>query len=313
MRMVNSTRKDCAKPFIKWAGGKSQVLSEIRAKYPPELGKKIKKYVEPFVGGGAILFDILNDYSLDEIYISDINRELIYTYVTLRDNPFDLVEILQKIEAEYLAANEKTRKNIFYNNREKFNILKLEDGTSVELAALFVFLNRTCFNGLYRVNSSGGYNVPQGRYRNPCICDEQNLKKVSSKLQGVTMVHGDYRLAENFIDEKTFAYFDPPYRPLSTTANFTSYTQDGFDDNAQAELASFIDKMTERGAYVLASNSDPKNTDANDNFFDNLYANHNILRIEASRAINSAGSCRGRIRELLIANRSKAPTLARGN
>jgi DNA adenine methylase len=302
MRMANIFGKDCARPFVKWAGGKSQVLNEIRAKYPTELGKKIEKYAEPFVGGGAVLFDILNNYNLDEIYISDINRELIYTYAAIRDNLLGLLEILQKIEAEYLTANEKTRKNIFYANREKFNFLKLNCDASVELAALFIFLNRTCFNGLYRVNSKGGYNVPQGSYKNPCICDEENLRKVSDKLQRVKIVHGDYRLAEKFIDEKTFAYFDPPYRPLSTTANFTSYAQDGFDDNAQAELANFIDKITERGAYVLASNSDPKNADVNDNFFDNLYAKHKISRIEVSRAINSVGSGRGRIQELLIAN-----------
>ena len=218
-------------------------------------------------------------------------------------SPFSLKStILKKIEKEYLSADEKNRKHIFYANREKFNLLKLSDDISVELAALFIFLNRTCFNGLYRVNSKGGYNVPQGNYKNPCICDEENLRKVSDKLQSVKIIHGDYRLSENFIDEETFAYFDPPYRPLSTTANFTSYAQDGFDDNAQAELANFIDKMSERGAYVLASNSDPKNADANDNFFDNLYAKHKILRIEASRAINSVGSGRGRIRELLIAN-----------
>jgi DNA adenine methylase len=294
--------KNCAKPFVKWAGGKTQVLNEIRAKYPHQFGKKIKKYAEPFVGGGAVLFDILNNFDLEEIYISDINRELICTYDTIRSNLPLLIDTLNAIEAEYLSANNQTRKNIYYKHRENFNSLKAAQDNSTELAALFIFLNRTCFNGLYRVNSKGGYNVPQGSYKNPCICDEENLRKVSEKLQRVNIVHGDYRMAENFIDNETFAYFDPPYRPLSTTANFTAYAQDGFDDNAQAELANFIDRMSERGAYVLASNSDPKNADTNDNFFDNLYAKHKILRIEASRAINSAGSGRGRIRELLIAN-----------
>jgi DNA adenine methylase len=300
--MANIFSTNNAKPFVKWAGGKTQILNEIRAKYPVKLGKKIKKYAEPFVGGGAVLFDILNNYELEEIYISDINRELIHTYLTIQNNLSGLIGELQKIETDYLSANEEMRKNIFYANRERFNLLKLNGDSSIELAAFFIFLNRTCFNGLYRVNSKGGYNVPQGKYKNPCICDEENLRKVSNRLQCVKIVHGDYRLVENFIDEKTFTYFDPPYRPLSTTANFTSYAQDGFDDNAQTELANFIDKMTDRNAYVLASNSDPKNADANDNFFDNLYAKHKILRIEASRAINSVGSGRGRIRELLIAN-----------
>jgi len=314
-----SLKKDCAKPFVKWAGGKSQVLNEIRAKYPPFLGEKIKKYAEPFVGGGAVLFDILNHFNLDEVYIGDINCELICTYTVVQSNVSQLVECLHEIEAVYLSANEEQRKNIYYSNREAFNLLKatsenhaapsfakgclnLSSDSSVKLAALFIFLNRTCFNGLYRVNSKGGYNVPQGSYKNPCICDEENLRNVSTKLQRVHIVHGDYSLAKNFIDDKTFAYFDPPYRPLSTTASFTSYSQSGFDDNAQIALAGVINEMSERGAYILASNSDPKNADKKDNFFDNLYARHKILRIEASRAINSAGNGRGKIRELLISN-----------
>jgi DNA adenine methylase len=172
----------------------------------------------------------------------------------------------------------------------------------LELAALFIFLNRTCFNGLYRVNTKGGFNVPQGNYKNPCICDEANLRVVSQKLKGVTIVCGDYKLASNFIDNKTFAYFDPPYRPLSPSANFTTYAKNGFCDNAQTELASFIDNMSIKGAYIVASNSDPKNVDEQDNFFDILYAAHKISRIQASRAINSNGEKRGKIKELLIAN-----------
>jgi DNA adenine methylase len=291
-----------ARPFVKWAGGKSQILSEIRAKYPHELGKRIKKYAEPFVGGGAVLFDVLNHYSVEEAYISDINRELIHTYTTIRDNPSCLIEALNEMEIQYHSTDNEKRKEHYYASRDKFNSLKLMLDTSVELAALFIFLNRTCFNGLYRVNSKGRYNVPQGSYKMPNICDESNILAVSSKLQGVTIVHGDYRRAANFVDEETFAYFDPPYRPLSTTASFTSYAQDGFDDNAQADLAAFINEMTLRGAYVLASNSDPTNTDEADNFFDILYATFQITRIQASRAINSVGNGRGKVRELLIAN-----------
>ena len=291
-----------AKPFVKWVGGKSQILSEIRAKYPIGLGKQITKYAEPFVGGGAVLFDILNNYALNEVYISDINHELIHTYTSIRDNSKILIELLKSIEAEYLPATEEIRKIMYYKNRDRYNELKLSNDTSIELAALFIFLNRTCFNGLYRVNSKGGYNVPQGSYKNPCICDEQNLRAVSSKLKNVEIVNGDYKMARSFIDDKTFCYFDPPYRPLSDTASFTAYAQDGFDDAAQTELAQFIDELTERGAYVLASNSDPKNTNESDDFFDRLYSKHKVSRIEASRAINSVGSKRGRIRELLIAN-----------
>lgn len=300
--MSKLTNVHTAKPFIKWAGGKSQILNEIRTKYPVELGKNINKYAEPFVGGGAVLFDVLNRYSFDEVYISDINRELIHTYITIRDNTDSLIEILRTYEEEYLPADVVTRKGIYYDKRSKYNGLKLKNDNSAELAALFIFLNRTCFNGLYRVNSKGEYNVPQGSYKNPCICDEDNLRIVSNRLMNVTIINGDYKMAYAFIDDRTFCYFDPPYRPLSATASFTAYAQDGFDDSAQTELAHFIDDISERGASVVASNSDPKNIDEADDFFDMLYAKHEILRIEAGRAINSVGSGRGRIKELLIAN-----------
>jgi DNA adenine methylase len=270
------------KPFVKWAGGKAQILDEIRAKYPTGLGTTITKYAEPFVGGGAVLFDLLSRYELREVYISDVNRELIHTYKTIRDKASDLVGALSELENSYLPADEKMRKSMYYANRDRFNALKTAHDTSVELAALFIFLNRTCFNGLYRVNAKGGYNVPQGSYKNPKICDSDNLRAVSEVLQGVTIVCGDYKLSREFIDERTFAYFDPPYRPLTATASFTAYAQDGFGDEQQIELARFIDEMSERGAWVVASNSDPKNADESDNFFDALYSRHTIQRISAS-------------------------------
>ncbi|MDR0861790.1 MAG: DNA adenine methylase [Oscillospiraceae bacterium] len=289
------------KPFLKWAGGKGQLLGAIRAKYPAELGADVTKYAEPFVGGGAVLFDILESYRLNEIYISDINRELILTYTTLSDNADALIAALSDMERAYLSASEEARKAMYYAKRDRFNALKTERSESVELAALFVFLNKTCFNGLYRVNAKGAFNVPQGSYRNPTICDADNLRAVSEKLQGVTIVCGDYALSRGFIDEHTFAYFDPPYRPLTATSSFTAYSQDGFGDAEQTELARFIDEMTERGAWVVASNSDPKNADENDDFFDRLYRRHTITRIDATRAINSISSGRGRVSELLIA------------
>jgi len=292
-----------ARPFVKWAGGKSQILAAIRAKYPKTLGTHVKKYAEPFVGGGAVLFDILNTYSLEEYYISDINRELIHTYKAIRDDVEKIIEELSVLAKEYLTVTPKAQKEMYYAKRKRFNDLKLTQDNSMELAILFIFLNRTCFNGLYRVNASGGYNVPQGSYRNPCICDESNLRAVSSKLKNVLMVHGDYKKARNFIDERTFAYFDPPYRPLSTTASFTSYTQDGFNDERQKELAFFIDEMSERGACIVASNSDPTNTNGADTFLEDLYTKHDISVVSASRAINSLGHGRGQIRELLIANK----------
>jgi len=291
-----------AKPFIKWAGGKTQILHEIRAKYPIELGKTITKYAEPFIGGGAVLFDILNHYELAEVYISDINKELINTYICIRDEADLLINLLQEYESNYLSANEIDRKEKYYQKREYFNNLKINFSNKIELAALFIFLNRTCFNGLYRVNGRGDFNVPQGDYKNPTICDASNIWAVSEKLKRVTIVCADYKNSGDFIDDKTFVYFDPPYRPLSTTSNFTSYAQNGFDDEAQTELAYFIDMMSERGACVAASNSDPTNTDKNDNFFDLLYAKYNIKRISATRMINSDADSRGKLNELLITN-----------
>lgn len=291
-----------AKPFVKWAGGKTQILPEIRKQYPFEFGNKITKYAEPFVGGGAVLFDVLNRYSLDSVYISDINRELILTYISIRDNCERLVKFLRKLENEYLGANIETRKEIFYSKRVRFNELKIKHSKSIEIAALFIFLNHTCFNGLYRVNSKGLFNVPQGNYKNPLICDEENLRNVSRKLKNVEIVCGSYRLSSKFIDKKTLVYFDPPYRPLSATSSFVSYTEENFDDNAQIELAKYIEEVSRKGALIIASNSDPKNTNRDDNFFDCIYSKLKINRIFASRAINSLGENRGKISELLISN-----------
>lgn len=291
-----------ARPFVKWAGGKAQILSEIRLRYPPELGRSITKYAEPFVGGGAVLFDVLNTHAFREVYVSDINRELIAAYSRIQDSVGDVVSVLRTLENEFLPLAEDKRKEYYYDKRSRFNTLKQTEETNVEIAALFVFLNRTCFNGLYRVNSKGGFNVPVGRYAKPTICDEDNLRAVSRILQGVRIVHGDYREARDFIDAQTLVYFDPPYRPLSLTSSFTSYAQDNFDDRQQAELARFVDEMREKGAAIIASNSDPRNTNASDDFFDRLYAKHQIHRITATRMINSDGNGRGKISELLISS-----------
>ena len=294
--------RDHAKPFIKWVGGKSQLLKEIRNAYPAELGKRINKYAEPFIGGGAVLFDVLNNYDIEEVYISDINKELINTYVTIRDSAYELIEILSEFEQKYINADIEERKKIFYEKRARFNEVKDLADNNIELSALFIFLNKTCFNGLYRVNGKGEFNVPQGSYKRPCICDTNNLMNVSKKLANVTISCGDYRQASCFIDSKTFAYFDPPYRPLTSTSNFTSYTKDGFDDEAQIELARFIDELGMRGAQIVASNSDPKNVDENDTFFDNLYEKHRVMRVRAGRALNSNVAKRGKVSELLIVN-----------
>ena len=240
------------KPFLKWAGGKGQLLSEIEKYYPFESGK-ITKYAEPFVGGGAVLFDILSKYDLEEVYIGDINAELINTYTVIRDEVDGLIESLYDLQSDYIPLDTDGRKAYYMKKRDRFNDLKLNgDGKgSIEKAALMIFLNKTCFNGLYRVNKKGLFNVPMGAYKNPMICDEENLRAVSEKLQNVRIVCGDYRESAGFIDENTFVYFDPPYRPITNTASFTAYTESLFNDEEQIELARFVNDMHRKGAKAV--------------------------------------------------------------
>ncbi len=291
------------KPFLKWAGGKGQLLYEIE-KYYPFSDKKITKYAEPFVGGGAVLFDILNKYDLDEIYISDINTELINTYCIIRDNIEDLIEMLYTMQNTFILLDKEERKAYYMQKRKRFNELKVNgtENANIEKASLMIFLNRTCFNGLFRVNKKGFFNVPMGSYKNPIICDENNLRAISEKLQRVIIVCRDYKKSADFIDENTFVYFDPPYRPITNTANFTAYTENLFNDEKQIELARFVDDIHKKCAKVVISNSDPKNSNIEDNFFDNIYSAHKIKRVEATRMINCNSKARGKITELLISN-----------
>lgn len=299
----NHKEKTTVKPFLKWAGGKSQLIKEIECYYPFYDGHTTK-YAEPFVGGGAVLFDILSRYDLKDVYISDINAELINTYRVIRDDIDTLVEKLYIMQYDFLSSDMDNRKSYYLKKRELFNDLKVngDENINVEKAALMIFLNKTCFNGLYRVNKNGLFNVPMGAYKNPMICDETNLRAVSKKLQNVTIVCDDYRKSSSFIDENTFVYFDPPYRPITDTASFTAYTENLFSDKEQIELAAFVDSMHKKGAKIVISNSDPKNSDTEDDFFDNIYASHKIKRVEATRMINCNSEARGKIKELLISN-----------
>lgn len=290
------------KPFLKWVGGKTQLINEIEKFLPADGEQVLTKYAEPMVGGGALLFSILSKYYFEELYISDINLELINAYTVVRDNVDLLVEKLSEMQAIFLPMNENGRKYYYYNARDKFNNLKLSEETAIDKAALFIFLNKTCFNGLYRVNKKGQFNVPMGAYKNPTICDENNLRNISQALQNVKIVCGDYTLSESFIDKDTFVYLDPPYRPISETSAFTAYNTDSFDDNEQIRLSQFIERIDKVGAKIVLSNSDPKNVNPDDMFFDDLYKSFKIHRVEATRAINSKAEKRGKISELLIHN-----------
>jgi DNA adenine methylase len=290
-------------PFIKWAGGKGQLLNQIRNTYPCGLGETITRYCEPFVGG-AVLFDVLSNYNLDEIYINDINTELINTYRTIQNDVNALIEVLSTMQSEFTPLDTENRKLYYYEKREQFNNAKVNGDkfTNINKASLFIFLNKTCFNGLYRVNGRGLYNVPMGAYKNPLICDAENLINISTLLQNITINCGDYKECRNFIDERTFVYIDPPYRPLNATASFTSYTETGFGDREQVELAEFVNDLNQIGAKIVVSNSDPQNTDVDDNFFDELYGVYQISRVTAKRMINCNAERRGIVNELLICN-----------
>lgn len=293
-----------AKPFIKWAGGKTQLIVEISKRFPIGLGTKILKYAEPFVGGGALLFEILSRYKLEEVFISDINEDLINCYRVIKNDPESLIETLQVIQNDFLSLDQVGRKEFFYDKRHLYNHLKFKYSADMLLArtALFMFLNKTCFNGLYRVNSKGLYNVPMGAYKNPLICDTENILAVSEKLQNIKIHCCNFKESAGFIDSNTFVYFDPPYRPISNTSGFNSYTQDAFTDEQQYDLAAFFKELSLRGSKLLLSNSDPKNYDEADDFFDNLYKDFHIDRVNAARMINSKATGRGKIKELLIYN-----------
>ena len=292
------------KPFIKWAGGKGKLIPQLKNFYPFKLENiKISKYVEPFVGGGAVLINILQEYDVKEAYAFDINIDLINCYNVIKFDVEGLIEKLEIKEKEYKKLPSKERQEYFYNIVRIYNSYKInENEINLKRASEFIFLNRTCFNGLYRVNKNGKFNVPYGKYKNPTICDENNLRKLSYLIKNVKFQYGDYKKSENYIDCNTFVYFDPPYRPLSNTSGFTSYTKEDFDDEKQKELAAYYRILNEKGAKLMLSNSNPKNTNQNDNFFEEIYKGFYISKISAKRMINSNAKGRGEISELLITN-----------
>lgn len=289
-----------AKPFIKWAGGKGQLLEQLKEHFPAGLENEIDTYVEPFVGGGAVLFYVLQNYNIKQAYIFDINKELINTYRCIKENVAEVIKELRVLERDYKASEDKQA--FFYTVRDKYNTIQLNGRLDFEKASRFIFLNRTCYNGLYRVNANGGFNVPFGKYKNPTICDEQNLLAVSKLLQKVEIIQGSYEQAEEFCIVNTFVYFDPPYRPLVASFN---YAADGFGDREQKELAEFYKKLDKKGCKLLLSNSDPKNTNPDDNFFDELYKPFTIDRIHARRMINCQADKRGNVTEILVRNYAK--------
>jgi DNA adenine methylase len=308
--MVKQTKLvPAARPFLKWAGGKTQLLSEFNKRLPEELTKgKITRYIEPFIGGGAVFFNLNQRFSFEQCYICDVNEELVLTYRVVQRSVKKLISELETLESDYFSKSEKKKEVFYYEVRDAFNEklpeINFRNYTSewIERAAQIIFLNRTCFNGLFRVNKKGGFNVPFGRYKNPDILNEDNLKDVSALLKTTKIIPGDFTQCRKFVDNNTFVYFDPPYRPLNKTSSFTSYSKNGFSDKDQECLVTFFKELDDKGAKIMLSNSDPKNKNLNDSFFDDLYSDYYIERVPAKRMINSNGAGRGNINELIITN-----------
>ena len=291
-----------AKPFLKWAGGKTQLIEQIKNSLPNNTMNKPFTYIEPFVGSGAVLFWMIENFpNMKQAIINDINTDLTNSYLTIKNDVSNLINILSEWEKEYhnIAKNQEAKKEYYYEKRTLFNTRNSDQTTQ---SALFIFLNRTCFNGLYRVNRKNEFNVPIGSYKKPQICNEPNLRAVSKVLQNVEILNGDYSETLKYADNNTFFYFDPPYKPLSETSSFNSYSKDAFDDAEQIRLKEFCELLDQKGYQWILSNSDVKGKNPKDNFFDDLYATFNILRVNARRNINANPQKRGKLTELLITN-----------
>ncbi len=302
-------KETVAKPFLKWAGGKTQLIADIEKALPKNLLKDEFIYIEPFVGSGAVLFWMLNNFpNLKKAIINDINEDLINTYKVIATYPHKLIQVLELFQNEFYLLEDKIdeKKEYYYKKRTLYNTRK-ED--IITQAALFIFLNRTCFNGLYRVNKNNEFNVPMGSYKRPTICDKENIEAVSKALQNVEILCGDFEQTLNYVTNNSLFYFDPPYKPLSETSSFNAYSKDEFNDKEQIRLRNFCHKLEKLGHKWLLSNSDVKGKDVNNNFFDDIYSKFSILRVKARRNINANPEKRGELTELLITNTNLTITI----
>ena len=293
-----------AKPFVKWAGGKGNLLKQLEQLLPDNFDEQQNvTYIEPFVGGGAMLFHMLTHHkNIRRVVINDINADLIRCYQLIKNNPLLLIDKLRELENLFYLHEFIDRKELFYIYRDRYNQDCLNQD---ERAVLFLFLNRTCFNGLYRVNASGKFNVPYGRYKKPLICNEELIMedhRLLNSVDAIIRASGDYTLVARHLGHRglNFVYFDPPYRPLSDTSSFNDYTKEAFNDDSQVRLKEFCDQVVAGGHSFMLSNSDCKGKNEADNFFDVLYADYHIDRVMASRNVNANGAKRGKISELLV-------------
>ncbi len=294
-----------ATPFLKWAGGKRQLIPQLEQLYPGALKRNdIQTYVEPFLGGGAMFFHLQSLFNFDDVVLNDSNPDLILTYKVVRDAVNPLILSLFNLEVDYLRIPEHERTTMYYSIRDDYNAARLSldyetfSPQWISQAARLIFLNKTCFNGLFRVNRAGDYNVSFGKHKNPTICDAPNLEAVHCALQGVTLMHGDFEQVTDAIVGQAFVFLDPPYRPLTATSSFNSYAKTAFNDESQKRLANWFQQLhTEKAAALMLCNSDPT-----DRFFDSLYSNFRIRRVLATRSISADGTRRRPVREIVVTN-----------
>lgn len=291
------------KPFLKWAGGKSQLLPELQRHLPNYVYQQDFCLIEPFIGGGSFsLWALENLPYLKKLIINDFNADLINVYRTIQTSPDKLIEALSELQNQYDQLITKEEKTPFYY--AKRDIFNQRSENNIIQASLFIFLNKSSFNGLYRVNKKNEFNVPIGSYKQPKFLDKEQILLISQYLQSVEILTGDYSQTLDYLPDNMpcFFYFDPPYRPISETSSFTTYTGQDFDDNEQIRLAEFCKKIHLLGHQFLLSNSDSKNHNPNDDFFDHLYADFTIQRITAQRAISAKTDGRKAVSEILVKN-----------
>lgn len=300
-----------AKPFVKWAGGKTQILDELAQRLPVNIKNNqiIDRYIEPFVGGGALFFFLKSRYTIKEAYLLDNNKDLMVCFKVIQNNPKELIKKLKRKENRYLRKTNEKRRAYYYRIRKRFNNQQQKFDNNhysdewIKRAAYLIFLNKTCFNGLYRLNTKGEFNVPYGKHKNLTIVGRKNIFAINQALKNTKIYCTDFTRCKKYVREGTLVYFDPPYRPLSITSKFTGFTTERFTDDDQRRLAAFYRELAKRkDVYLMLSNSDPKNEDQNDDFFDKLYKGFRINRISAKRIISCKGSGRGKISELVILN-----------
>jgi DNA adenine methylase len=306
-----------ARPFLKWAGGKGQLLERLSGYFHKALADgSIRNYFEPFMGGGAVFFDVMQNSPIRSAHLMDANEELVLAYTVVQKDVEALVAKLGQMERDYHKLTEAKRLERYLKVREAlnrahagFDFKKYAAAPWVERTAQLLFLNKTCYNGLFRVNRSGGFNVPFGKYVKPTILDAENLRGTSALLEKAEIRLGDFgdlQRRKAAIKPGTFIYYDPPYRPLSRTASFTAYSKGAFGDGEQKRLAEMFKALDRKGVYQMLSNSDPKNTDPKDDFFEDQYREYRdagtFYRVPASRSINSKAAGRGRINEIVITN-----------